>query len=102
MALEDCSYAAEYAFEKSIQLIQNEKQETGTFLMINSIHEDDVYNDSVNICEAETVNIANPHQHKGKERPANKRYLTAIENYSSNTGNDIQEETSNARRKKNK
>ncbi|PKK60614.1 hypothetical protein RhiirC2_761614 [Rhizophagus irregularis] len=52
--------------------------------------------------EAGTVNIANPHQHKGKGRPANKRYLSAIENYSSNTNNDIQEETSNARRKKNK
>ncbi|CAB4472739.1 unnamed protein product [Rhizophagus irregularis] len=52
--------------------------------------------------EAGTVNIANPHQHKGKGRPANNRYLSAIENYSSNTNNDIQEETSNARRKKNK
>jgi hypothetical protein len=39
--------AAENAFEKSIQLIQNERQETGTFLMINSIRGDDVYNDSV-------------------------------------------------------
>ncbi|CAB4445995.1 unnamed protein product [Rhizophagus irregularis] len=128
--------------------------------MINSIHEDDVYNDSVKyldskkeqygrgleLCkkalnlaienksyqafeellqhfieaqtnildvitidqhnnmfsEAETVNIANLHQHKEKGRPANKRYLLAIKNYSSNTNNDIQEETSNARRKKNK
>ena len=39
--------AAENVFEKSIQLIQNENQETGTFLMINSIRGDDVYNDSV-------------------------------------------------------
>ncbi|RGB22324.1 hypothetical protein C1646_776280 [Rhizophagus diaphanus] len=39
--------AAEYVFEKLIQLIHNEKQETETFLIINSIYEDDVYNNSV-------------------------------------------------------
>ena len=47
----------------------------------------DIYSD------AEVYNIANPLQHKGKGRPANKRYLSAIENHSSKNG-DIQEKTS--------
>ncbi len=52
--------------------------------------------------EAETFNIANPFQHKGKGRPANKRYLSAIENNSTNKKRDIQEDTSDAIRKRNK
>ncbi|RIA97235.1 hypothetical protein C1645_814310 [Glomus cerebriforme] len=51
------------------------------------------------------LNIANPLQHKEKGRPANKRYLSAIENHSNHSSNknrNIQEETSDARRKRNK
>lgn len=152
--------AAENVFEKSIQLIQNENQKTGTFSMINNIRGQDVYSSSIKnldlkkeqygyglgFCkkalnlaienkscqafeellqhfikaqtnnqdetaidrynemfnESGTFNIANPYQHKGKGRPANKRYLSAIENHSGSRSSDIQEETSDARRKKNK
>ena len=51
---------------------------------------------------SETSNIANPLQHKGKGRPANKRYLSAIENFSSKSSNHVQEENSDANRKRNK
>jgi hypothetical protein len=151
--------ATEKVFEKSIQLIQDQDEEhlkqTGTFLMINAIRGQDVYNDTVKcrdlkkdqyghglgLCkkalnlaienksiqifedvlqqfittqmdiiqdensldtnqhndissEIGTHNIANPLQHRGKGRPANKRYLSSIENHSSNT--------SDSRRKRNK
>ena len=60
--------------------------------------------------EAEAFNIPNPLQHKGKGRPVvqyfyfliiphNKRYLSVVENNSTNKDRDIQEETSDAMRK---
>ena len=45
--------------------------------------------------------ILNPVQHKGKGRPANKRYLSAIENRL-NLSNQDQDEVSDGSRKKNK
>ncbi|CAB4407838.1 unnamed protein product [Rhizophagus irregularis] len=148
---------AEKVFEKSVQIIENEYQlkQTGTFLMINTIHGQDVYSGSVKhldskkeqyghglgLCkkalnlaienksiqtfkeilqqfinnvqvntmqnrdqhndiysEAEVCNIANSLQHKGKGRPTNKRYLSAIENYS-NKNRDVQEKTSVGRKR---
>jgi hypothetical protein len=60
----------------------------------------DQYNEMFS--KPETFNIANPYQHKGKGRPANKRYLSAIENHLSNKSNNIQEKASDVRSKKNK
>ena len=51
------SKIAQFNIKQSIQLIQNEKQETGTFFMINSIRGDDVYSDSVNIWIQEKYNM---------------------------------------------
>ncbi|UZO10716.1 uncharacterized protein OCT59_002294 [Rhizophagus irregularis] len=51
------------------------------------------------------LGISNPIQHKGKGRPANKRYLSAIENRSNrnaNSRNQDQDEVSEGSRKKNK
>ncbi|CAB5360432.1 unnamed protein product [Rhizophagus irregularis] len=53
----------------------------------------------------EVLSISNPIQHKGKGRPANKRYLSAIENHSNrnaNSRNQDQDEVSEGSRKKNK
>ncbi|PKY20812.1 hypothetical protein RhiirB3_434218 [Rhizophagus irregularis] len=53
----------------------------------------------------EFLGISNPIQHKGKGRPANKRYLSAIENRSNrnaNSRNQDQDEVSEGSRKKNK
>ncbi|EXX62892.1 hypothetical protein RirG_157450 [Rhizophagus irregularis DAOM 197198w] len=53
----------------------------------------------------EVLGISNPIQHKGKGRPANKRYLSAIENCSNrnaNSKNQDQDEVSEGSRKKNK
>ncbi|CAI2192189.1 14823_t:CDS:2 [Funneliformis geosporum] len=44
--------------------------------------------------------ITNPLQHKGKGRPANKRYLSAIKNNSNSKNGDIQEDTSRKRNKR--
>ncbi|CAG8443492.1 10938_t:CDS:2 [Funneliformis caledonium] len=69
----------------------NKEQQTGIFQMINIIYEKDVYSGPIKELnskkdlistdrENETLNIANLIQYKGKGRPANKRYLSAIEN----------------------
>ena len=49
------------------------------------------------LVEESETNISNPLQHKGKERPTNKRFLSAIENGSNNQG-----EISESLKKRNK
>ncbi|RGB38045.1 hypothetical protein C1646_812924 [Rhizophagus diaphanus] len=53
----------------------------------------------------EVLDISNPIQHKGKGRPANKRYLSVIENRSNrnaNSRNQDQDEVSKGSKKRNK
>ncbi|CAB5181662.1 unnamed protein product [Rhizophagus irregularis] len=120
MALEACSNDGE--------------QRTGTFYTLNIIRGQEVYNEfiknldskkeifgrGIGLCKKalnlaiatqdddlteEVLGISNPIQHKGKGRPANKRYLSAIENRSNrnaNSRNQDQDEVSKGSRKKNK
>jgi len=94
-----CKKALNLAIEnKSIQIFEEILQQ---FInaQVNTMQNGtlaDQHNDVYS--EAEVYSIANPFQHKGKERPANKRYLSAIENHSSKNG-DVQEETSVGRKR---
>jgi hypothetical protein len=94
-----CKKALNLAIEnKSIQTfeeilhqfinVQVNTMQNGTF----ADQHNDIYS------EAEVCNIANPLQHKGKGRPTNKRYLSAIENHQ-NKNRDVQEETSVGRKR---
>ena len=49
-----------------------------------------------------TTNLMIVLQHKGKGRPANKRYLSAIENNSCSKSGNVQEENLEVKTKKNK
>ena len=87
-----CKKALNLAIEnKSIQTFEEILQE---FIKVQM--NTDQHNDTSS--EAEAYNIANLLQHKGKRRPANKRYLSAIKN---NKNENVQE-TLDTTRKRNK
>ncbi|RIA85747.1 hypothetical protein C1645_830339 [Glomus cerebriforme] len=114
MALEDCSDGIIKKIWELTKYIQstknqsqfvvllndeNEKQKTGTFFMINTIHGQNVYSDSVRYLDSKKEQYS---RRALNGRPSNKRYLSALENNSSNKSNDVQEEISDIKKKRNK
>ncbi|CAI2188346.1 7022_t:CDS:10 [Funneliformis geosporum] len=122
MAFKDCS---DGIVKEIWELIENEEQpnQTGTFSIINTIREQDIYSGLVKYLDSKKdqyshvqmntmrnadqhndilskTKITNPLQHKGKGRPANKRYLSAIKNNPNSKNVDIQEDTSRKRNKR--